>query len=99
MSGQENQEVAKKAEPAAEGGTELSNQDQTEEAAENEVDPMDEEEPDDGVPRVLVTGASGYIASLLTKALLQDGRFRIRGTVRNKKKKEKVFTCSRPGVW
>lgn len=49
------------------------------------------EEPDDGVPRVLVTGASGYIASALTETLLQDGRFRIRGTVRSKKKKEKVL--------
>jgi uncharacterized protein YbjT (DUF2867 family) len=39
---------------------------------------------------VLVTGASGFIATLLTKALLEDGRFRIRGSVRNKKKKEKV---------
>ena len=51
----------------------------------------DEEEPDDGVPRVLVTGASGYIASRLTKVLLEDGRFRVRGTVRSKKKKEKVL--------
>ena len=50
----------------------------------------EEEEPDDGVPRVLVTGASGYIALHVTKRLLEDGRFRVRGSVRDKKKKEKV---------
>ena len=32
-------------------------------------EPEDEAEPDDGVPRVLVTGASGFIASHLTKFL------------------------------
>ena len=52
----------------------------------------DEEEPEDGVPRVLVTGASGYIASHLIKILLEDEKFRVRGTVRSKKNKEKV--CS-----
>ena len=51
---------------------------------------LDEEEPDDGVPRVLVTGASGFIASHLTKHLLEEGRFRVRGTVRSKTNKEKV---------
>ena len=51
---------------------------------------LEVEEPDDGVPRVLVTGASGYVGMQLTKALLEDGRFRVRGTVRSKKKKEKV---------
>lgn len=59
--------------------------------AETEEEEVEEEEPDDGVPRVLVTGASGYIASVLTKTLLEDGRFRVRGTVRSKKK-EKVFS-------
>lgn len=48
------------------------------------------EEPDDGVPRVLITGASGFIASHLTKYLLEEGHFRVRGTVRSKKNKEKV---------
>ncbi len=52
----------------------------------------EEEEPDDGVPRVLVTGASGYIATHLIKSLLEQGRLRIRGTVRSKKNKEKVFS-------
>ena len=72
-------------EPKAEGAPAQEAQ-QTEEEEE-----VEEEEPDDGVPRVLVTGASGFIASVLTKALLEDGRFRVRGTVRSKKKKEKVF--------
>ena len=50
----------------------------------------DDEEPDDGVPIVLVTGASGFIATHLIKQLLEQGRYRIRGTVRNKKRQEKV---------
>lgn len=58
-----------------------------EEAKEEEPD---DEEPDDGVPIVLVTGASGFIATHLIKQLLEQGRYRIRGTVRNKKRKEKV---------
>ena len=62
---------------------------QPEEQAAAEVE-VDEEEPEDGVSRVLVTGASGFIALQLVKALLEDGRFRVRGTVRNKKNKEKV---------
>jgi predicted cobalt transporter CbtA len=82
-------EVEAKPEPAAEGDDKPP-----EPAAQPELEPEsveeEEEEPDDGVPRVLVTGASGYIATLLTKTLLEDGRFRIRGSVRNKKKKEKV---------
>lgn len=48
--------------------------------------PADEE----NAPRVLVTGASGYIATVLIKCLLEDGRFRVRGTVRNKQRKEKA---------
>lgn len=50
-----------------------------------------EEEPDDGVPIVLVTGASGFIATHLIKQLLEQGRYRVRGTVRSKKKEEKVI--------
>lgn len=50
----------------------------------------EEEEPDDGVPIVLVTGASGFIASHLIKLLLEQGSYHVRGTVRNKKKQEKV---------
>lgn len=45
---------------------------------------------EEGAPRVLVTGASGYIATVLVKWLLEDGRFQVRGTVRNKQRKEKV---------
>ena len=50
----------------------------------------DDEEPNDGVPIVLVTGASGFIATHLIKQLLEQGRYRIRGTVRSKKRQEKV---------
>jgi hypothetical protein len=49
------------------------------------VQDQDQEEPDDGVPIVLVTGASGFVATHLIKQLLKQGRYRVRGTVRNKK--------------
>ena len=51
---------------------------------------MSEEEPEDGVPIVLVTGASGFIATHLIKQLLEQGRYHVRGTVRSLKKEEKV---------
>ncbi len=88
----EQQETA--AEPAAK--TEPEAQPEPEEAKkeEEEVVEDDEEEPDDGVPRVLVTGASGYIASHLVKALLEDGRFRVRGTVRSLKNQKKVTSTN-----
>ena len=49
-------------------------------------------------PIVLVTGASGYIATHLVRSLLQDGVFKVRGTVRSLKSEEKVrqnLLCSR----
>ena len=52
---------------------------------------MSEEEPNDGVPIVLVTGASGFIAIHLIKQLLEQGRYHVRGTVRSLKKEEKVI--------
>ncbi len=39
---------------------------------------------------VLVTGASGYIATHLIKNLLKEGVYRVRGTVRNLQATEKV---------
>ena len=69
--------IAETTEPAA-----------AEEAAQEEEE--EEEEPEDGVPIVLVTGASGFIASHLIKLLLEQGRYHVRGTVRSKKKQEKV---------
>ena len=51
---------------------------------------QDQEEPDDGVPIVLVTGASGFVATHLIKQLLEQGQYRVRGTVRIKKRQEKV---------
>ena len=59
-------------------------------AQEEEEEEPEEEEPEDGVPIVLVTGASGFIASHLIKLLLEQGRYHVRGTVRSKKKQEKV---------
>ena len=52
---------------------------------------QDQEEPDDGVPIVLVTGASGFVATHLIKQLLEQGKYHVRGTVRNKKRQEKVL--------
>ena len=54
------------------------------------VEEGDPEEPDDGVPRVLVTGASGFIATHVIYQLQQQGRVRVRGTVRSLKREEKV---------
>ena len=51
---------------------------------------QNQEEPDDGVPIVLVTGASGFIATHLIQQLLEQGRYHVRGTVRSLKKEEKV---------
>ena len=50
----------------------------------------DPKEPDDDVPIVLVTGASGYVGTHLVKQLLEQGRFRVRGTVRNLSNEKKV---------
>ena len=60
------------------------------EEEEDEEDEAEEEEPEDGVPIVLVTGASGFIATHLIKQLLEQGRYHVRGSVRNKKREEKV---------
>ena len=43
-------------------------------------------------PLVLVTGASGFVSTWLIKELLEKGEYRVRGTVRDKSKEEKV--CS-----
>ena len=51
---------------------------------------MSQEELEDGVPIVLVTGASGFIATHLIKQLLEQGHYHVRGTVRSLKKEEKV---------
>ncbi len=41
-------------------------------------------------PLVLVTGASGFVSTWLIKELLEKGEYRVRGTVRDKSKEEKV---------
>ena len=51
---------------------------------------QDQEEPDDDVPIALVTGASGFVATHLIKQLLEQGRYRVRGTVRDKRKQDKI---------
>ena len=60
------------------------------EAAVVNTEEQDQEEPDDGIPIVLVTGASGFVATHLIKQLLEQGKYHVRGTVRNKKRQEKV---------
>ena len=50
----------------------------------------DVEEPEDDVPIVLVTGASGYIGMYIVKQLLEQGHYRVRGTVRDKNRNDKV---------
>ena len=50
----------------------------------------DPEEPQDDVPIALVTGASGFLASHIVKQLLEQGRFRVRGTVRSLENEKKV---------
>jgi len=41
---------------------------------------------DDTVPLVLVTGASGFLATHTVHQLLTSGNYRVRGTVRSLKK-------------
>ena len=57
----------------------------------NSTEEQDREEPDDGVPIVLVTGASGFVATHLIKQLLELGQYHVRGTVRNLKRHDKVM--------
>ena len=64
----------------------MSQQDKTD----PQVALQDQEEPSDGVPIVLVTGASGFVATHVIKQLLEQGKYRVRGTVRSTKKHEKV---------
>ena len=45
---------------------------------------------DEGVPLVLVSGATGYIATHTIQQLLVSGKYRVRGTVRSLKNEEKV---------
>ena len=70
----------------------MSEQEKIKPAVTNVTEDQDQEEPDDGVPIVLVTGASGFVATHLIKQLLEQGRYRVRGTVRSKKRQEKVLT-------
>ena len=50
---------------------------------------------DDGPPTVLVTGASGYIATHIIQQLLTQGRFRVRGTVRSLANESKIQPLQR----
>ena len=44
----------------------------------------------DSLPIVLVSGISGYVGSHVSLKALQSGRYRVRGTVRNKDNPKKV---------
>lgn len=44
----------------------------------------------DSRPLVLVTGITGYLGSHVTLKLLQSGKYRVRGSVRNKDNPKKV---------
>ncbi|XP_065899103.1 uncharacterized protein [Dysidea avara] len=46
--------------------------------------------PREDVPLVLVTGASGYIATHVIQQLLSSGNYRVRGTIRSLKNEERV---------
>ena len=35
------------------------------------------------IPKVLITGITGYLGSNVCDYFLKDGRFKVRGTVRN----------------
>ena len=41
-------------------------------------------------PVVTITGVTGYLGSYCCLLFLQDGGYRVRGTVRNKNNKEKI---------
>ena len=60
--------------------SETPTQDVQQEVHQEEGDP---EEPEDGVPRVLVTGASGFVATHVIYQLQQQRQVRVRGTVRS----------------
>lgn len=45
--------------------------------------------------RVLVTGASGFLASHVVKQLLETGQYRVRGTVRSLANEKKVAPLRR----
>ena len=47
------------------------------------------------VPRVLVTGASGFLASHILKQLLEGGQFIVRGTVRSLANEKKIAPLKR----
>ena len=83
-----------KPDPSSEAEKQRGEESEPAAAAEQEAteeEEPEEEEPDDGVPIVLVTGASGFIATHLIKQLLEQGRYRVRGSVRSKKRQEKVI--------
>lgn len=41
-------------------------------------------------PKVVITGITGFIGSQVCKAYLDDGSFRVRGTVRDKNNEERI---------
>lgn len=41
-------------------------------------------------PRVLITGITGYLGSQICLSFLENGKFKVRGTVRNVNNKNKI---------
>ena len=44
----------------------------------------------DAKPLVLITGVTGFLGSMTAKVFLEDGSYRIRGTVRDKNNAVKI---------
>ena len=77
-------------EPTGAEGGQLTTEQPSGEDAINTQELVPAKIPDDGTPVVLVTGASGFIATHVIKQLLQEGKYRVRGTVRDSKNEAKV---------
>ena len=82
---QEQPETAKEEQPSEEQQQETPKSNAEEATAAPSSQPAD-----DGPPIVLVTGASGFIAMHIIRQLLEQGRLRVRGTVRDKTCEQKV---------
>ena len=86
----EEEKLSGEGDAKAEGGAAQTAPGDEAEHVEEKPQLSDPEESEDDVPIALVTGASGYLASHIVKQLLEQGRFRVRGTVRSLENDKKV---------